>query len=142
MKKDLNLVYCICCVPFINIIFFSSDYAMLHFYVEVKDSDGLWKIQSGLKVINELKGKLKGANEIISMKFLKIDTLVCQNECSGHGYCRQDTRTCVCESFWIENFVRRGLMDGKSNCGKISLYRHYTVTRMFWDKVITYLSDI
>ena len=60
---------------------------------------------------------------------IELDTLVCQNDCSGHGHCRQDTRSCVCESFWIENFIRRNLMDGKSNCGKknfifIFLYSH------------------
>ena len=72
---------------------------------------------SGIKVARELKNKLKEADDIIGLKLVNLDTLLCQNDCSGHGYCRQDTRTCVCESFWIENFVRRGLMDGKSNCG-------------------------
>ena len=51
-------------------------------------------------------------------QILSLDTVVCQNECSGHGTCHQATRSCMCDKFWMENFVRRSLMDGKSNCGE------------------------
>lgn len=56
--------------------------------------------------------------DIFDLKVLELDTLECQNPCSGHGKCQQATRVCICEPFWIENFVRRHLMDGKSNCGR------------------------
>ena len=52
------------------------------------------------------------------IQILSLDTVVCQNECSGHGTCHQATRSCMCDKFWMENFVRRSLMDGKSNCGE------------------------
>ena len=99
-------------------VLFISDFAILHFHVELKDDEGNVKIKSGLKIVEELKSKLKDTDDIIGLKLIDLDTLICQNDCSGHGYCKQDIRSCVCESFWIENFIRRSLMDGKSNCGK------------------------
>ena len=98
--------------------FLFSDFAILQFHVELKDPEGNIKIKSGLKIVAELKSKLKDTDDIIGLKLIDLDTLICQNDCSGHGKCRQETRSCVCESFWIENFIRRNLMDGKSNCGK------------------------
>ena len=86
--------------------------------IELKNDQEEIKILSGIKAVQELKNKLKGGDDIIGLKIADLDTLICQNDCSGHGFCKQETRTCVCESFWIENFVRRSLMDGKSNCGK------------------------
>ncbi|TRY71683.1 hypothetical protein TCAL_16200 [Tigriopus californicus] len=66
-------------------------------------------VASGKKVVKELKSKLKADSGLLSFKFLSLDTLICQNECSGHGKCHQATRTCVCEPFWVENFVRTKL---------------------------------
>ena len=85
--------------------------------IELKNEKEEIKILPGIKAVHELKNKLRGGDDIIGLKIADLDTLICQNDCSGHGYCKQETRTCVCESFWIENFVRRSLMDGKSNCG-------------------------
>ena len=108
----------------------NTNYAMLQFHVEIlnkmPDPDAgkstVVNIMSGIKIVKELKSKLlKGGDDILGLKLISLETLLCQNDCSGHGYCRQETRTCVCESFWIENFVRRSLMDGKSNCGKYFL---------------------
>lgn len=93
-------------------------------------------VASGKKVVRELQQKLSADSDLLSLKIISLDTLVCQNECSGHGTCHQvgshndnardlkfialclskATRTCICEPFWLENFVRRNLMDGKSNC--------------------------
>ena len=74
-------------------------------------------IASGKEVVKRLQNKLKADSELLSLQLVSLDTLVCQNECSGHGTCHQATRTCICEPFWIENLVGRQLMDGKSNCG-------------------------
>ena len=38
---------------------FISDFAILHFHVELKDEEGNIKIKSGLKIVEELKSKLK-----------------------------------------------------------------------------------
>ena len=96
----------------------NSNYAVLHFLVELTDEQGNVKVMPGVKAVNELKMKLRGGADILDLKLLDLDTLICQNDCSGHGTCQQATRTCLCESFWIENFFRKILMDGQSNCGK------------------------
>ena len=70
-------------------------------------------------MVKELEQKLSTDLELLPIKVLSVDTVVCQNDCSGHGTCHQATRTCLCEPFWLENFVRSSLMDGKSNCGKL-----------------------
>ena len=97
--------------------FLLSDLAILHFMIELKNEKEEIKILPGIKAVQELKNKLRGGDDIIGLKIADLDTLICQNDCSGHGYCKQEIRSCVCEPFWIENFVRRSLMDGKSNCG-------------------------
>ncbi|CAB4064179.1 unnamed protein product [Lepeophtheirus salmonis] len=94
-------------------------------------------ILKGVDVLKTLQTKLRTDPDILELKVINLDTLVCQNNCSGHGKCHQATRTCICQPFWIENFVRRQLMDGKSNCewsiiynkkipGKLTMKRRYT----------------
>ena len=89
---------------------------------EVESADGSGgpssKVASGKKAVEQLWRKLKADADLLSLKILSLDTVVCQNECSGHGSCHQATRSCMCDAFWMENFVRRSLMDGKSNCGE------------------------
>lgn len=77
-------------------------------------------IASGKKVVDQLWKKLKADAELLSLKILSLDTVICQNECSGHGTCHQATRTCICDAFWMENFVRR---DGFHKFELICLYR-------------------
>ena len=89
--------------------------AVLEFVTLEEDSE---TIVSGKEITDDLKRKLEADSDLLSLQILDLDTLVCQNECSGHGTCHQGTRTCLCEPFWIENFVRRQLMDGESNCGE------------------------
>jgi hypothetical protein len=79
-------------------------------------------VASGKKVVQELDLKLRQDPDLLSLRILTLDTVVCQNDCSGHGRCHQATRSCICEPFWLENFVRRHLMDGRSNCGINVLY--------------------
>ena len=88
-------------------------------------ANGTRVIVPGVDVVAELEAKLKASQDILDLKVLELDTLECQNTCSGHGKCQQATRTCMCEPFWIENFVRRQLMDGKSNCGKLACLKPF-----------------
>lgn len=108
---------------------FLADYAILQFIVELKDPNGNSKIKPGIKAVEELMYKLRGAGDIIGLKLIELDTLICQNDCSGHGFCKQESRTCVCESFWIENFIRRKMMDGKSNCGKKCCFQRHSLKK-------------
>jgi hypothetical protein len=73
-------------------------------------ANGTKVIATGVDVVAALEPKLKASQDILDLKVLELDTLECQNTCSGHGRCQQATRTCICEPFWIENFVRRHLV--------------------------------
>ena len=42
----------------------------------------------------------------------------CQLNCSDHGHCDSFTKRCVCDPFWMENFIKVQLRDGDSNCGE------------------------
>lgn len=47
----------------------------------------------------------------------------CQLNCSEHGRCDSFTKRCVCDPFWMENFLRVQMGDGESNCGTWTLPR-------------------
>uniref|UniRef100_A0A0K2TVX1 Dyslexiaassociated protein KIAA0319like proteinlike [Bombus impatiens] n=1 Tax=Lepeophtheirus salmonis TaxID=72036 RepID=A0A0K2TVX1_LEPSM len=93
-----------------------SNFVVMHFLMKKQDKKGKEIILKGVDVLKTLQTKLRTDPDILELKVINLDTLVCQNNCSGHGKCHQATRTCICQPFWIENFVRRQLMDGKSNC--------------------------
>ena len=47
----------------------------------------------GMKIVTMLKEKLKADPILLAgVPVSSIDTLVCQNTCSGHGTCNQATR--------------------------------------------------
>ena len=106
-------------------VHFFPGYVILHFLMDEGLANGTRVIVPGVDVVAELEAKLKASQDILDLKVLELDTLECQNTCSGHGKCQQATRTCMCEPFWIENFVRKQLMDGKSNCGKLDCFETF-----------------
>uniref|UniRef100_A0A8C5FEF2 KIAA0319 like n=2 Tax=Gadus morhua TaxID=8049 RepID=A0A8C5FEF2_GADMO len=78
---------------------------------------------SGHSVATGLRNKLrKQKTEFLIFKAHRVDTVICQLNCSGHGACDAFTRSCVCQPFWMENFVRTQLGDGESNCEWSVLY--------------------
>uniref|UniRef100_A0A8C8A0Q4 KIAA0319-like n=1 Tax=Oryzias sinensis TaxID=183150 RepID=A0A8C8A0Q4_9TELE len=73
---------------------------------------------SGRSVALGLRNKLrKQKNDFLIFKARRVDTIVCQLNCSGHGECDPFSRRCVCHPFWMENFFRVQLEDAESNCG-------------------------
>ncbi|KAM9106900.1 dyslexia-associated protein KIAA0319-like protein homolog isoform 3-T4 [Megaptera novaeangliae] len=46
----------------------------------------------------------------------------CQLNCSDHGHCDSFTKRCICDPFWMENFIKVQLRDGVSNCEWSVLY--------------------
>ncbi|XP_071478207.1 dyslexia-associated protein KIAA0319-like protein [Diadema antillarum] len=77
----------------------------------------------GVEVIRRLKSKgIAAQKTLLNYPVLEYDTVVCQNNCSGHGTCDQYTKRCVCETFWMENFFRVKLGDGEHNCDWSILY--------------------
>ncbi|XP_022106268.1 dyslexia-associated protein KIAA0319-like protein [Acanthaster planci] len=77
----------------------------------------------GPRVVKILsKKKLSGEMDLLKFKVLELDTMICQKNCSGHGKCDPFTKMCICESFWMENYVRRWMGDRESNCDWSILY--------------------
>ena len=89
---------------------------MLQFMIRIVGNSDNAEVMKGVDVVETLKTKLDVGQDVLKLKFVELDTVVCQNDCSGHGSCHQSTRDCICDPFWVENFVRRRLMDGKKNC--------------------------
>ncbi|CAK6977399.1 dyslexia-associated protein KIAA0319-like protein isoform X2 [Scomber scombrus] len=78
---------------------------------------------SGHSVAYGLRNKLrKQKNDFLIFKARRVDTVICQLNCSGHGECDSFTRRCVCHPFWMENFIRAQLGDAESNCEWSVLY--------------------
>uniref|UniRef100_A0A7N9AMA4 KIAA0319-like n=1 Tax=Mastacembelus armatus TaxID=205130 RepID=A0A7N9AMA4_9TELE len=78
---------------------------------------------SGRSVALGLRNKLrKEKNDFLIYKARRVDTVICQLNCSGHGECDSFTRRCVCHPFWMENFIRAQLGDAESNCEWSVLY--------------------
>lgn len=78
---------------------------------------------SGHSVASGLRNKLhKQKNDFLIFKARRVDTVICQLNCSGHGECDSFTRRCVCHPFWMENFIRTQLQDAESNCEWSVLY--------------------
>ncbi|XP_051949288.1 dyslexia-associated protein KIAA0319-like protein isoform X2 [Xyrauchen texanus] len=78
---------------------------------------------SGHSVAMELRNKLsKQKNDFLIFKAQRVDTVICQLNCSSHGDCDSFTRRCVCHPFWMENLIRIYLGDSESNCEWSVLY--------------------
>ncbi|KAJ0003632.1 hypothetical protein NQD34_008730, partial [Periophthalmus magnuspinnatus] len=78
---------------------------------------------AGHSVALGLRNKLrKQKNEFLIFKARRVDTVICQLNCSGHGDCDSFTRRCVCQPFWMENFIRAQFGDQESNCDWSVLY--------------------
>lgn len=56
---------------------------------------------SALEVQQILKEKFWKDYSILGSSIAEIRTVVCQNDCSGHGVCDQETRSCICDTFWM-----------------------------------------
>ncbi|CAL1295459.1 unnamed protein product [Larinioides sclopetarius] len=77
---------------------------------------------SGVDVVSRLKKKLRTDSSLLDVQVLSVDTVVCQNKCSGHGICDPYTKHCVCEAFWMQDIFRYNFGDKESNCDWSILY--------------------
>ncbi|XP_060640159.2 dyslexia-associated protein KIAA0319-like protein homolog isoform X1 [Anolis sagrei] len=90
------------------------------FYVWNQPSHLLFK---GHDVAWTLKNELrKQQSGFLIFRALEINTVTCQLNCSDHGHCNSFTKRCVCDPFWMENFIKVQIGDGESNCEWSVLY--------------------
>ncbi|XP_027755820.1 dyslexia-associated protein KIAA0319-like protein homolog isoform X2 [Empidonax traillii] len=81
------------------------------------------QIFKGREVAWTLKNELrKQQSDFLIFRALEINTVTCQLNCSEHGRCDSFTKRCVCDPFWMENFLRVRMGDGESNCEWSVLY--------------------
>ncbi|XP_009995680.1 PREDICTED: dyslexia-associated protein KIAA0319-like protein homolog [Chaetura pelagica] len=81
------------------------------------------QIFKGREVAWTLKNELrKQQSDFLIFRALEINTVTCQLNCSDHGRCDSFTKRCVCDPFWMENFLRAQMGDGESNCEWSVLY--------------------
>ncbi|XP_071632449.1 dyslexia-associated protein KIAA0319 [Temnothorax longispinosus] len=92
--------------------------AVLMFYVKKKGTTAL----PGPEVVKRLREKLLQDSGLLQLSVANIDTAICQNNCSGHGVCDQETRQCLCEAFWMQNLIQKYFGNGDSNCDWSILY--------------------
>ncbi|XP_024109688.1 dyslexia-associated protein KIAA0319-like protein isoform X2 [Pongo abelii] len=81
------------------------------------------QIFKGHEVAAMLKSELrKQKADFLIFRALEINTVTCQLNCSDHGHCDSFTKRCICDPFWMENFIKVQLRDGESNCEWSVLY--------------------
>ncbi|XP_069478696.1 dyslexia-associated protein KIAA0319-like protein homolog [Ambystoma mexicanum] len=81
------------------------------------------QIFSGHEVAWTLRNELhKQQSDFLIFRTLEINTVTCQLNCSDHGRCDSFTKRCICDPFWMENFLRVQLWDEESNCDWSVLY--------------------
>ncbi|XP_006867584.1 PREDICTED: dyslexia-associated protein KIAA0319-like protein homolog [Chrysochloris asiatica] len=81
------------------------------------------QIFKGREVASLLKSELrKQKADFLIFGALEINTVTCQLNCSDHGHCDSFTKRCICDPFWMENFIKVQLRDGDSNCEWSVLY--------------------
>uniref|UniRef100_A0A8V8TM14 KIAA0319 like n=1 Tax=Homo sapiens TaxID=9606 RepID=A0A8V8TM14_HUMAN len=81
------------------------------------------QIFKGHEVAAMLKSELrKQKADFLIFRALEVNTVTCQLNCSDHGHCDSFTKRCICDPFWMENFIKVQLRDGDSNCEWSVLY--------------------
>ncbi|XP_063984178.1 dyslexia-associated protein KIAA0319 isoform X2 [Diachasmimorpha longicaudata] len=93
--------------------------ARLVFYVQER---GKKNSIPGVEVVQRLKEKLWQDSGLLQVSVASIDTAICQNNCSGHGVCDEESRQCLCQAFWMQNLIQKYFGNGESNCDWSILY--------------------
>lgn len=111
----------------------------------METGEGKKRAIDGLAIEHLLKDKLQRDASILGTVFADVRTVVCQNKCSGHGVCNDDTRACFCEAFWMPSF---GYFWGieEANCGKWKLKKkemkiliYNYISKLFLDWSVLYV---
>lgn len=92
------------------------DNAVLIFYGQ----DDKGEVLEGSELARQLRQRIHQDDGLLQFPIVSVDTVLCLDHCSGHGVC-QDTpagRECLCNAFWMENFLKRRYGSGERNCGE------------------------
>lgn len=93
--------------------------SIITFYVDGPDDQPL----PANDVVKHLRQKLRIDASLLGFSVAKLQTAVCQNNCSGHGVCDEQTRKCKCEVFWMQDMFKVYLRsDEDSDCNWSILY--------------------
>jgi hypothetical protein len=96
-----------------------SGKAMITFYVETPDGIPY----PANDIVQHLREKLRVDGGLLGFTVTKLQTTICQNNCSGHGVCVEQTRKCECEAFWMQDMFKVYLKsDEDSDCSWSILY--------------------
>ncbi|XP_046375648.2 dyslexia-associated protein KIAA0319-like protein [Haliotis rufescens] len=109
----------------ISIQHLGRDYTSGHLHITflVKSKLGSKEVvRSGTEMLHVLKRKLVSESSVLDYRVISLDTVVCQNNCSGHGHCDLHTKKCICEAFWMQNFFKLYFFETESNCDWSILY--------------------
>jgi dyslexia-associated protein KIAA0319-like protein len=99
-----------------------TSHVILVFYASRFSKDGSTEaIMNGQDVQKILKEKFWKDYSILGSSISEIRTVLCQNDCSGHGQCNPETRACICDTFWMPDiFFYWGVTE--ANCDWSILY--------------------
>lgn len=92
--------------------------AVIVFFIE--NGDG--KAATAVDVLHQLRQKLTLDESLLGFSVVSLKTTICQNNCSGHGVCNEETRKCMCEAFWMQDLFRFYMGDGEADCKWSVLY--------------------
>lgn len=76
----------------------------------------------GKYVADTLKHKVGDGGKLFDITMLRVEPYVCRNKCSGHGFCDQSSKQCVCDAFWTQNILKSHFGNKISNCDWSILY--------------------
>lgn len=105
----------------------SVENAVLILYGQNEKGD----ILEGPPLAAQLRQKIHQDDGLLQFRLVSVDTVLCLDHCSGHGVCQDlpSGRECLCDAFWMENFLKRKYGNGERNCGRDNItYMSKTVT--------------
>lgn len=80
----------------------STNRVIITFYVD----DAKGKAVDANEIVYYLRQKLRMDQSLLGFNVIRLQTTVCQNNCSGHGVCDENTRNCICEAFWMKDLFK------------------------------------
>ncbi|XP_074656398.1 dyslexia-associated protein KIAA0319-like protein isoform X2 [Tubulanus polymorphus] len=109
-------------VNIVNLLQDSSGRLIVQFYVHIVGTDQHLQLRPGPEIVDVLRRRIRAEKDILDYEVYFIDTVICQNNCSGHGQCEQSSRRCICDPFWMTNIFKSHLWFRQQNCDWSILY--------------------